>query len=135
MRVLIDTNVLIDYVDHRLPYFDNAQSIFDMCSNNKVSGYISAHSVLDICYILRKMPLEDRLTVLSGICKIFDIISVDKAKILSALNSKGFKDMEDCVISECALSVKADHIITRNIKDFANSAVKPILPEDFLELF
>lgn len=135
MRVLIDTNVLIDYIDHRLPYFDSAENILDICTGNNVNGYVSAHSVLDICYILRKMPLEDRLSVLKGLCKIFDIISVDKMKIWSALNSEGFKDIEDCVISECALSADADYIITRNVKDFSESKVKTITPEEFLQKF
>lgn len=81
------------------------------------------------------MPLEDRLSVLKGLCKIFDIISVDKMKIWSALNSEGFKDIEDCVISECALSADADYIITRNVKDFSESKVKAITPEEFLQKF
>ena len=57
MKVLIDTNVLIDYMTHREPFFDEAKKIIGLCAENKIKGYIAAHSITDSFYIMRKYPL------------------------------------------------------------------------------
>lgn len=135
MIVFIDTNVLIDFLAKREPCYETAETILSMCAEKKIEGYISTHSILDTLYILRKLPLEYRRKKILSLCKIVGVVGDDSRKIINALNNFDFSDIEDCVQFECALSVKADYIITRNIKDFVNSAVKPILSEDFLDLF
>ena len=65
---------------------------------------------------------------------ILDVVGIDKNKIINALSNDKFSDVEDCLQMECAKDFSADYIVTRNIKDFANSSIKPILPSDFLKL-
>lgn len=83
---------------------------------------------------MRKVYSESqRREMLTEMCGLFGIVDIDKDKIIMALKNDKFKDFEDCLQSECALSCDADYIITRNLKDFSESKVKPITPEDFFE--
>lgn len=134
MRVLIDTNVLADLLLGRDPYYDIAYNILTMCADKKVHGYIAAHSIPDLFYILRKsMTGEERREVLKDICQIVKVEGIDSFKIFSALDNEEFEDFEDCLQEECAIAVAADYIITRTIKDFASSRVPVILPDEFLK--
>ena len=135
MKVLIDTNVLIDYMAEREPYFEDARKILFACGQNKIEGCIAAHSVSNIFYILRKhIPESERRAILKNLCTITTVIEIDRQKLMNALDNVDFSDMEDCLQSECADVFKADYIITRNIKDFEKSSIPSILPADFIKL-
>ena len=111
------------------------KKIIILCKDKKIDGCIAAHSLMNIFYILRKeMTVEERKSLLYYLSEITEIIGIDKNKILSALKDNAFLDFEDSVQSECAKSFSADYIITRNIKDFLNGTVQPILPDDFLKI-
>ena len=134
MRVLIDTDILADLLLGRAPFYDIAYNILTMCADKKVYGYIAAHSIPDLFYILRKsMTKEERKEVLKDICQIVKVEGIDTFKILSALDNEYFSDFEDCLQEECAVAISADYIVTRNTKDFASSRVPAILPDEFLE--
>ncbi|MDE7211968.1 MAG: PIN domain-containing protein [Lachnospiraceae bacterium] len=136
MRVLIDTNVLADVLLGRDSYYDIAYNILALCADKKVFGYIAAHSVPNLFYILRKyMSKEERRDALKDICQIVKVEGIDSFKILSALDNENFSDFEDCLQEECAVAISADYIVTRNTKDFASSRVPAILPNEFLEKF
>ena len=135
MRILIDTNVILDALTGRQPHFDDADKIIKFCADKKVQGYLAAHSISNIFYILRKdLPIEDRRIVLLNLCEILEVEGVDSRKVKSALNRGDFKDLEDCIQDECAAAIKADYIVTRNKKDFENSIVPAILPQEFLNM-
>ena len=134
MRALIDTNILADLLLGRDPYYDIAYNILTLCADKKVSGYIAAHSIPNLFYILRNsMPKEERRAALKDICQIVRVEGIDSFKILSALDSENFSDFEDCLQEECAVAVSADYIVTRNLKDFVSSRVPAILPNEFVE--
>ncbi|MDE7131003.1 MAG: PIN domain-containing protein [Lachnospiraceae bacterium] len=136
MRILIDTNVLADVLLGRDPYYDIAYGILTLCADKKVYGYIAAHSVPNLFYILRKfMTKEERREALKDICEIVRVEGVDSLKILSALDNEDFSDFEDCLQEECAVAIAADYIVTRNTKDFASSRVPAILPDVFLKMY
>ena len=133
MKILIDTNILIDYILKREPYTESAEKILFLCKNRKIDGCIAAHSVMNMFYILRKeMTVNEIRLFIVSLSKVTDIIGVDKPKIFRAIVNENFKDFEDCVQMECAKEFCADYIVTRNIKDFQNSVIKPILPDEFL---
>ena len=135
MKILIDTNVIIDFALTRQPFAQDAENILLLCKDKKSDGFMAAHSVVNFFYILRKqMSFEERKEFLKSVSEFIEIIGIDKYKIQNALNDKFFIDFEDCLQAECALSCGADYIVTRNIKDFVNSSVPAILPEDFLKL-
>ena len=135
MRILIDTNVLIDFLLGRMPHFENADKIIKMCADQKIQGAMAAHSIPNIFYILRKnLSEQERRTVLLNLCNILTVEGIDSVKLTAALKNSAFSDLEDCLQSECAKRVRADYIVTRNVKDFTTSEVPAVLPEKFLEI-
>lgn len=135
MVVLIDTNVLLDFLLGREPYFSNADRIIKLCAEQKIQGFMAAHSIPNMFYILRKdMSEETRREVLLNLCDILAIEATDSVKIIAALKDSAFRDLEDCLQSDCAGKIKADYIVTRNMKDFEISEIPAVLPEDFLKL-
>lgn len=77
--------------------------------------------------------MEARREVLLNLCDILAIEAVDSSKVIAALKNSAFMDLKDCLQSGCAGKIKADYIVTRNIKDFKISEVPAVLPEDFLK--
>ena len=135
MRVLIDTNVVLDYIAKREPYAAHAYKIVKMCSGREINGCIAAHTVLNLFYILRKdLSVDERRITIKKLCRVFDVIGVDIVKIMSALDNDSFDDFEDCMQFECALDFGSDYVITRNISDFTGGNIKAITPSDFLAI-
>lgn len=135
MKVLIDTNILIDYLAVREPYFKDAQSIILACCQGKIDGCIAAHSICNMFYILRsQMPEPSRRKALLWFCEILTVIGVGQHKLTAALENENFRDMEDCLQTECAAEFAADYIVTRNVKDFAQSRIPAIEPNRMLEM-
>jgi len=136
MRVLIDTNVILDFLQKRQPFFESAVTIIAACREQILQGGISAQSIADMFYILRKdYTSDERRLILLDICQIMDVESIDKYKLISALKNNDFDDFEDCLQGECAKMLNAEYIITRNIKHFSESSVPAITPEDFCKQF
>lgn len=117
----------------REPYSTDAEKILLLCKNKKITGYIASHSIMNIFYIFRKeYTSKERRIILLNLCKLLDVIEIDGNKIENALRNEKFSDMEDCLQTECAISSNADYIITRNTKDFKESNVQAIEPNEFL---
>ncbi len=136
MRVLLDTNVLMDCVAERMGFAENAKAVLRLCMEKTIEGCIAAHSVMNLFYILRKhLSLDERRRVLLQFCKFLSVVKIDKTLIIAALQNDGFTDVEDCLQSECAKAIAADYIVTRNVKDFADSPIPAIPPDAFLRQF
>ena len=134
-RILIDTNVLLDYLLTREPFYQDAKNVISVCVDGRVKGCIVAHSIWNMFFILRKdYDAKERREVLVNLCSIFDIEGIDKIKLVSGLQNEDFSDFEDCLQMECAKSYGAGYIVTRNIDDYKTSEIKAILPKDYLEM-
>ena len=135
MRILLDTNVLLDYILLREPFTQDAQKIIALCQQEILHGAIAAQSVADMFYILRKdISVEERRKILLCLCNIFHVESIDKVKLTRALMNPNFSDFEDCLQSECAAAFKADYIITRNVSDYAESKIPCFTSKDFCSM-
>lgn len=105
------------------------------CANRQITGYLAAHSIPNLFYILRKnYTQQERRRLIRNLCSIFRISALNLEKILSAVDNENFSDFEDCLQEECAVDVTADYIVTRNPDDFAGSRVKVIEPETLVVL-
>ena len=134
-RILIDTNVLLDYLLTREPFYEDAKNLLIACVEGRTKGCIAAHSIPNMFFILRKdYTSKERREVLFNLCSIFDVEGIDKAKLLSGLENEDFTDFEDCLQMECAKSYGADYIVTRNVADYSVSEIKAIEPKDYLKL-
>ena len=135
MLILIDTNVLIDFIAKREPFYIFSEKIIDLCRQEIIDGAIAGHSVLNAMYILRKnYSLSELKAIFLNLCEFLYIEPVDFEKILSALKDDNFSDFEDCVQMQCALNFRADYIVTRDIKDFRGSEIPAVTPEDFCRI-
>jgi len=134
-KILIDTNVLLDYLLERDPFFEDAKKVILSCTEGDTKGCIAAHSISNMFFILRKdYTSGERREILSSLCTIFDVEGIDKAKLLAGLANEEFSDFEDCLQMECAKSYGAEYIVTRNVADYSASDIKAILPSEYLEL-
>ena len=135
MLILIDTNVLLDVIARREPYVIFSEKVIDLCRQEIINGAIAGHSVLNAMYVLRKnFTLEERKKIFLNLCEFLYVESVDFGKIIQALKDDDFSDFEDCLQMQCALSLRADYIVTRNVKDFAASEIPAVTPEEFLNI-
>ena len=135
MKVLVDTNVIIDALTGREPFRETAEQIFMIAANQTEDMYITASSATDIYYLVRKHlhSSEKAKNVMEKLYELFYILDVTSGDCRAALLSD-IKDYEDAVVSCCASRNQMDYIVTRNIKDFECSKVSVILPHDFLEM-
>ena len=136
MNVLIDTNVILDAVAKRPPFNENAEKIFYLVAKEKVTASITANSVMDIYYLIRKhlKSPDDAKLVLLKLFSLFQIIDVTGADCERALELN-ISDYEDALAITCAQRAKMEYIITRNVKDFSNSPVPSTTPESFISRF
>ena len=136
MRILVDTNVVMDALIGRRPFFERSDQVLKLCGAKKVEGHLAAHTVTNLFYLLRKFYSNDeRRDVLLSLFDIFQVERIDETRLRSALLRNDFKDFEDCLQVECAAAVQAEYIVTRNVEDFLTSAVPPIRPDVFCALF
>ena len=134
MRALIDTNIILDVLCQRERFFENSSMVFKLCEMKKLDGVISALSIPNMIYIMRKELDHDAIKiVLQKLSLIFKIEDLKAADLLKAA-VMDFKDYEDALQSVCAERTNADFIISRNVKDFQNSSVKAVTPEEFLNM-
>lgn len=136
MKVLLDTNVVLDVILKRQHFFDCSYDVFKLCADKKIYGVLAAHTITNAYYISRKhfSDSECRRTILN-LLTIFKVESLNIEKISKALLNKNFKDFEDCLQVECAEEVEADYIITRDKNDFSESQIPTVTPAEFCKLF
>lgn len=135
MKVLIDTNVILDVLCNRKMFVEDSLKIFKLCEAKQIDGYISALSIANIIYIMRKELSHINVKkILDMLSHIFNIIELNEQDLMEACNLE-FDDYEDGIHCNQASRILADYIITRNIKDYKNSVIKPISPNEFTRQF
>ena len=133
MTVLIDTNVILDFLIKRVPYYENAAMINVLSEKGYLQSYVSASAVTDIYYIAKKElgTKDEAVRLLENLLKTIRVASVAESTIHEALNLK-WNDFEDSVQYVAGQGISADYVITRNPDDFTGSQIKVISPEAFL---
>ena len=123
MKVLIDTNVILDVLCNRAGFVEASSKIWKYCEVDKLEGYISALSIPNIVYILRKelTPAKTQ-QIIQQIMMIFHVVDLRSSGLKNAAEMLS-DDFEDAVQTCCASRIKANYIVTRNIHDFQSSKV------------
>jgi predicted nucleic acid-binding protein len=129
IKIFLDTNIIIDLLAERQPFYKYAVEIFKKAHTGDVKLFTSSHSIATSHYLLKKHVEEKELrTILLDVLEFVSIISVDEEVMKNSLRSN-YKDFEDAVQILCANSIEnMDFIVTRNIKDFKNSPVLVLPP-------
>ena len=133
MRWMIDTNVILDVLLNREPFFQSSKAVLALCENRKVQGFVSASMITDIFYLTRKAlhSLDDTYQVIDALLNTVSVLTVTNSDVLTALKTKA-RDFEDCLLAVCARSNRCDGIITRNKDDFLTFGLSLYTPEEFL---
>ena len=136
MVILIDTNIIMDVILKREPFFEASYAIHQKCQNKEIDGYLAAHTITNFFYSTRKeISTDERRGIVSNLLKIFKVVPLDEEKFSAAVQNYEFKDFEDCLQLECAKAINADYIITRDKNDFKLSEIPAINPAELCEIF
>lgn len=134
-NILVDTNVILDMVQKREPFSKDAAEIIASCITKKNKGYVTAHSLCDLFFILRKdIDVQGRMQLIKLLCSHFGILSETKNDFIAVTDNNALKDLEDGLQMQCSLAAGLDYIVTRNISDFSISKVPAITPSNFLKI-
>ena len=133
MRALIDTCVILDALQGRVPFEKDAQDIFLLAAGGRFIGCITAKSVTDIYYLTHRLTHSDSETraILQKLCSLFEVVDTAGVDCLHALPS-AVSDFEDAVMAETAKRLEADCIITRNDVDYKAAGMKICSPQAFI---
>lgn len=135
MKVLIDTNIMIDALTNRDGRSGFSATVIDLCAKQVIDGYVALHSISNMYYILRKQYSDaERRTILKRYNEILKVVEVGNDVVDTAINNTVISDYEDALQYACAETVGADYIVTRNIKDYGKAEIRAISPEELLKL-
>lgn len=133
-KLLIDTNVVLDFLLARKPFDEAAKTIFGLAASNKARLYISINSFTDIIYFVSKdYDVHTVRTQMNELLDFVIIIDAGHKDALKCLKMVDFKDIEDAFQAHCAMKEGMDYIVTRDMSGFINSPVLAILPEEYLK--
>lgn len=131
-RLFLDTNVILDVLEKRTPWFPEAFACLARIESRACAGAITALSLSDIAYLQKSTPPGTLVLTFKRLRSFLEIASMDGTTVDSALEL-GLADIEDSFQLAAALQWKATHLLTRNTKDFPKDATLQILtPSDYL---
>jgi predicted nucleic acid-binding protein len=134
-KVLIDTNVVIDLLAQREPFFNSTSRLFTLASKKLIVAYVSSLTLVTTHFIVsRELSESDTRKVIRKFKTITTVLDLKDSYINLALDSD-FKDFEDAIQYHTALSNNLDAIITRNKRDFKKSRIPVYTTEEYLELY
>lgn len=123
MKVLIDTNIVLDLLLEREPFIESALSLFEQIEQGKLVGYIAATTITNIFYIIRKAESnEAAIAAVQRLLVGLQFCPVDRVVVTTALET-GLKDFEDGIQLACATLNQLEAIVTRDLKDFSNASL------------
>jgi predicted nucleic acid-binding protein len=134
-KIFVDSDVVIDFFTDRAPHVNPASELFDLNEQGSVKIYLSAVSINNIYYIVRRFLGHNKtIEVIELLTEMTEIVGTTKKEIIQALKNN-FSDYEDSIQYSSALTIKdLDAIITRNIKDYKNASIAVLTPLNFLKM-
>ena len=132
MRVIVDTNVVLDVLLARRPFVDAAVKLFGLIEQSRIEGLLCATTITTIDYLLtQSLPRPQSREALRRLIELFEIAPVNRPVIEEAFRSR-IVDFEDAVLEQSGRLAGADAIVTRNTRDFHHSILKALGPDELL---
>ena len=132
MKILLDTNIVLDILLDREPFVDEAKEIFLLIENHQVEAFVCATTMTTIHYLIgRQRDKSSADEIVLNLLKLFDVALVDKQILKEASLNNGV-DYEDSVIYTSAQYAEVDIIITRDKRGFKKSKISILNPKEFL---
>ena len=133
MRLLIDTNVVLDVLQAREGHYEDSALVWKICETKKAEGYLTTLSFANLVYVLRKELTPERIDkVREQLSMIFRFEDFTVADVIKASKDK-WNDFEDAVQNAVAERVQADFIVTRNGKDFSKGMIRACSPAELID--
>ena len=134
MRVLVDTNIILDDFLEREPFVEDAAALMEAIESEQIVGYVTATTLTNIFYIARRQTRSIELArqAVSETLTLMEVCLVDRA-ILEAAFASNLRDFEDAVQLACSMASRLDAIITRNAQDFAGATLPILSTSELLE--
>jgi predicted nucleic acid-binding protein len=133
-KVFIDTNIVIDLIAHREPFYDEAATLFSLADRKLIEISVSSLTIANASYvILRQVNSIKAKSILRKLRLIVTTLALDDKLLGLALNDESFTDFEDGIQYFTAIENNQDYIITRNLKDFKNSKLPTMTAKQFIE--
>lgn len=134
-KIFVDSDVVIDFFTDRQPHANPASELFELSEQGNVKLYLSAVSINNIYYIVRRfLGHKKTIEVIETLIEMTEIVGTTKKEIIQALKNN-FTDFEDSIQYSCALGINnLDAIVTHNIKDYRNSSIAVMTPLNFLKM-
>jgi len=130
LKVLFDTNVILDVLLDREPYSETAVRLFNKVETRKIKGYLCASTVTTLFYLVSKIiGAEKGQKEIRKLLNLFEVTPVNRMVLENALSSR-FNDYEDAVLYEAARAIKVNTIVTRNVKDFKKAKIHICTPSE-----
>ena len=135
MIAVVDTCVIIDYLQGKQPFFSGAKRVFLAAANKRFEGFVTANALTDIYYLMHRSfhDIDRTKNAARALMTLFSAADTLAEDSLRALDS-GIVDYEDAVMAESAKRIGADCIITRNEKDYIHAGIPVYNPEAFISL-
>ena len=135
MKILIDTNIILDIFLKREPFFSDSYAAVRIAAEQDIECFLSSSAITDIFYILRKsfQSAERAKQIVNSLMQLVFFSDVLASDIMYALASD-MPGFEDAVVNAVAVRLGAEYILTRNTKDFAKADVKAISPTAFISV-
>ena len=132
-RLLIDTNVVLDLLAKRDPFYKSSAQIFSLADMNKLKLSISSLTIANTNYVLSRLKTAtEAREILRRFRILVKIVSLNDKIIDLALNDNNFDDFEDGLQYYSAIENNMDIIITRDLKGFKNSKIPVMTPDEYL---
>ena len=134
-KLLFDTNIILDVLLNRQPHSECSAEVWALVESAEASGFLSADALTTIYYFLRKeFGTVRSQAIIKKLLEVFTVATIDGDVVQEALRLR-FTDFEDAVTAAAASSALCNFIVSRNTKDFRNSPVKALPPEQVLAMF
>ena len=135
MKIFVDTNLFIDILLGREPFFSASALVYKLCESNRIEGYIAPITINNIHYICRKARRAEEIKAfLTELSSVFTIAVMDDETVRRA-EKLPLSDYEDALQYALAQQHACHYLVTRNTKDFQNvQPVEVVTPETFLSI-
>lgn len=134
MILMLDNNIILDHVGRREPFYRLSRLACLLGITGEAETYISVNMLTDLFYLLRKdYGSSGAQDMLASNLSFLKLVGVSAADAQAALALR-WNDFEDALVAQCAKKIGADYIVTRNVKDFRESSVRAVTPEELFEI-
>ena len=134
--VFVDTNIVIDLLSKREPFYQEAAELFSLADKNEINLSLSALTISNSAFILqRQLSPSETKSILRKLRLIVNVLPLDDKTVGLALNDEGFNDIEDAMQYYTALENGQEVIITRNLKDYKSSKIPVMTAKQYISQF